>query len=193
MKLQASVVLLFILLNGCAFHSGPKGNQDFYQISQMSELAGVYKNRGDPAGFLSEIILGNIKPNIDPETNHEDIEFIEVVSAENSLTVRAIKGGCMIYEKPYVIERDFKIEDGRIILHRDVFLLTRGAQDVMLGPSSEQITLGLDAGKHGKWRRLDYMAGLVYLVFPVAGSITSDIRFERVKAKPQEFDACGNR
>jgi hypothetical protein len=193
MKLQASVVALFIFLSGCAFHSEPENNQEFYNISQLSELAGVYKNKGDPSGYLSEIIWGDIKSIIKPEVRHEDIEFIEVSSTEHSLIVKAIKGGCSIYEKSYIVGRDFKISDGKIVIHRDASLLTRGAGDVLVGPSYEQITLGLDAGKNGKYRNSGYAAGLVFLILPVAFSDISDTRFERVYDKPQGFRACSNR
>lgn len=190
MKLQALAVMLFIFLNGCAFHSEPKDNQEFYQISQMSELAGVYKNKGDPSGYLSAVIWGNIKKVIKPEVSHEEIEFIEVQSTENSLIVKAIKSGCAIYEKSYILGRDFKISGGKIIIHRDAFLLTRGGDDVLLGPSYEEITLGLDAGKHGKYRNSGYAAGLVFTLFPMAFSETNDVRYERVNERPQGFRPC---
>jgi len=193
MKRQTLIVMLLIFLNGCAFHSEPKNNQEFYQISQLSELAGVYKNKGDPSGYLSAIIWGCSKLNINPAVSHADIEFIEVLSTENSLIVRAIKNGCAIYEKSYILGRDFKISGGKIIIHRDAFLLSRGAGDVLAGPSYEQITLGLDTGKHGKYRRSDYAAGLVFLLLPVAFSETDDTRFDRVSDKPREYKACSNR
>jgi hypothetical protein len=193
MKLQALAVMLLIFLSGCAYHSAPKDNQEFYQLSQISELAGVYKNKGDPSGYLSAIIWGDIKLNINPEVSHADIEFIEVMPAENSLIVKAIKSGCAIYEKPYILGKNFKISGGRIIIHRDVFLLSRGAGDVLAGPSYEQITLGLDTGKHGKYRRSDYAAGLVLLLLPIAFSETNDTRFERVNERPPRFKSCDNR
>ena len=192
MMLKALAVMLLIFLNGCAFHSAPKDNQEFYQISQMSELTGVYKNKGDPSGYFSANIWGNIKLIIKPEVDHKDIEFIEVLSAENSLVVKAIKKGCSVYEKTYILGRDFKISGGKIIIHRDASLLTRGAGDVLVGPSYEQITLGIDTGKHGKYRNSGYAAGLVFLLFPIAFSETNDTRFERVNDKPQAFKTCSN-
>lgn len=192
MKLQALAVMLFMFLNGCAFHSEPKDNQEFYQISQISELAGVYKNKGDPSGYLSEIIFGYTNLNTSPEVSHADIEFIEVLSTTNSLHVKAIKNGCTIYEKPYILGRDFNISGGKITLSKDAFLLSRGAGDVLAGPSYEKITLGLDTGGHGKYRKSDYAAGLVFLLLPIAFSATDDSRFERVNDRPPGFKACGN-
>jgi hypothetical protein len=193
MKPQALAIILLISLNACAFHSEPKDNQEFSQITQISELAGVYKNKGDPSGYLSGIIWNNIKLIIKPEVSHEDIEYIEVSSTENSLIVKAIKNGCAIYEKHYILGRDFKLSGGKIIIHRDASLLTRGGGDVLLGPSYEEITLGLDAAKQGKYRNSGYAAGLVFALFPIAFSDIHDTRFERVNDKPQGFKTCSNR
>ncbi len=190
MKRQSLIVILLIFLTGCVFHSEPKNIQQFYQISQLSELAGVYKNKGDPSGYLSAIIWGKPKLNINPAVSHADIEFIEVLSTENALTVKAIRNGCAIYEKSYILGRDFEISGGKIIIHRDAYLLSRGSGDVLVGPSYEQITLGLDTGKQGKYRRSDYAAGLVFLLWPVAFAVTEDTRFDRVNDKPREYKAC---
>ena len=188
-----ALVLILLLLGGCVFHSAPKNNQDFYHVTQLAEFEGVYKNKGDPKGFLSLIIWGDTGPNFNPVVPHQDVEFIEVLSTENSLTAKAIQNGCAIYEKSYVIGRDFEINDGKIAIHRDLSLLTRGSGDVLVGPSYEKITLGLDAGKNGKSRDSAYAAGMVFLLFPVAVSDTSDIRFERVADKPHGYKACDGR
>ena len=200
MKFKTIIVLTIFLIAGCAFHSEPEGNQEFHQISQLPELAGVYKNKGNPSGYLSWIIWPDIKqirPDIkeiiNADTGHEDIEFIEVIPKDNSLIVKAISNGCSIYDKTYILDRDFKISDGKIVIHREAHLLTRGGGDVLLGPSYEDITLGLDTGKHGKSRSSGYGAGLVFMMVPVAISDISDIRYERVSDKPQVFRNCNGR
>jgi hypothetical protein len=184
MKLQTMIIALSLSLSGCAFHSEPETNQDFHQVSQLSELGGIYKNAGDPSGYLSKII------GISPEANHGDIELIEVSSTENSLVVKAVRNGCSIHEKHYILDRDFKISDGKIVLRKEAHLLSRGTGDVLVGPSYEQVTLGLDAGKHGKMRESVHAAGLVFLVWPVAFTSTDDVRFERVNDRPSGFEAC---
>lgn len=141
------VIIFILLLTGCVFHSAPKDNRDFYHVTQLSEFEGVYKNKGDPKGFLSLIIWGNTDPQMSPVVHYQDVEFIEVLATENSLTAKAIQNGCVIYEKSYVIGRDFEIDGGKIAIHRDVSLLTRGRGDVLVGPSYEKITLGLDEGE----------------------------------------------
>lgn len=192
MKRLALVVIL-TLLEGCVSHSGPKGNQDFYPISQQAELAGVYKNKGDPIGFLSGVIWGYTTPKTSTLGSHEAIEFIEVSSTEKSLTAKAIQNGCVVYEKSYVVGRDIKIDAGKIVIDSNLSLLSRGSGDVLVGPVYDKITLGLDAGKNGKLRQSSYSAGLVFLLLPVAASDTHDIRFERVADKPQGFPACNSR
>lgn len=54
----------------------------------------------------------------------------------------------------------------------------------------EDIVLGIDDVQHGKSRRSGYAAGLVFMIFPVAFSDTSDVRYERVSEKPHEFKNC---
>lgn len=193
MKFKNAIVLIIFLIAGCAFHTEPPNNLEFHQISQLSELTGVYKNIGNPYGSISGILWPDIKQIISANIDHEDIEFIEVIPKDSSLIVKAISKGCSIYERTYTRGQDFKITDGKIIIHREVHLLTRGGGDVLLGPSYEYITLGIDIGKHGKSRSSGYAAGLVFSIFPMAFSDTSEIRYERVSEKPQEFKNCNDR
>lgn len=199
MKLKTFTFSLIFLVTGCTLHSGPEDNLEFHQISQLSELAGVYKNKGNPSGYLSWIIWPDIekitpaiKETISSDISHEDIELIEVIQKDNSLIVKAINKGCSIFEKMYILGQDFKIKDGKIIIRKETHLLSRGGDDVLLGPSYEDITLGLDSGKHAKSRSLGYAAGLVLMIFPMAVSDTSDIRYDRVSDKPLEFKNCNN-
>jgi hypothetical protein len=119
MKFKTTIVFAIFLIAGCAYRSEPVGNLKFHQISDLVELAGVYKNKGDPSGYLSWIIWPDIKqirPDIKeiigPDSGHEDIEFIEVIPNDNSLIVKAISNGCSIYDQTFILNRDFKILDG---------------------------------------------------------------------------------
>lgn len=199
MKLKTLIFLLIFLVTGCAFHSEPENNLEFHQISQLSELAGVYKNKGNPSGYLSLIIwpdIGEVTPAIKETINsnisHEYIELIEVIPEHNSLILKAISKDCSIFEKKYILWQDFKIKDGKIIIHKEAHLLSRGGDDVLLGPSYEDITLGLDSNKDAKSRSFGYAAGLVLMIFPMAVSDTSDIRYDRISDKPLEFKNCNN-
>jgi hypothetical protein len=184
------IILVFLLMGGCSFHREPPNNRDFHHISTLYELAGVYKNIGAPSGYITMILWPDIKQTAGANINHEDIEFIEVIPDDRSLIVKAIRKGCSIFEKTYMLGQDFKINDGKIIIRREAHLLTRGGDDVLLGPSYENIVLGIDDVQHGKSRRSGYAAGLVFMIFPVAFSDTSDVRYERVSEKPHEFKNC---
>lgn len=199
MKQQIFLAFFIILVSGCVSHSGPEANAGFYQISQLSELEGVYKNKGSPSGFLSQKIwpdISKIFPGIKVmtiDTGHEDIEFIEVITKDNLLDAKAIRNGCSVYKRTYVLGRDFEFSDGKVVLHREAHLLSRGSGDVLAGPSYEDITIGIDTGKHGKSRSTAYAAGLIFMVLPVAISETKDIRYERVSNNPHNFKACISR
>ena len=205
----ALIVVLALLLDGCAKgRYGPQDNRDFDRVSQLSELAGLYKNEGDDGivnlnfhhylsediwGYNSNILWGVTGPNLPTGIRHGDIEFIEVSSTENSLTAKAIKNGCVVYEKTYFAGTDFEIKNGQLVIHKNINLLSRGGQDITVGPSYEEVTLGIDTGKQGKARSTLYQAGLVYMFLPIAGTETRDVRFERVSDKPQGLKACENR
>lgn len=200
MRAKTFLFVFVFLVAGCAFHSKPENNLEFKEIADLQELAGVYKNKGNPSGFLSQKIWSDITrvfPDIRNvktlDTGHENIEFIEVISVKNSLIVKAITDGCAVYEEKYTLGEDFKISDGKIVIKRESHLLSRGAGDVLLGPSYEDIAIGIDAGKHGKSRSTGYAAGLVFMIIPVAISDSTEIRYERVHNKPQYFKACGSR
>jgi hypothetical protein len=91
-----------------------------------------------------------------------------------------IKDGCVAYEKSYVIGRDVEFEDEKLLLHQKSHVLSRGADDVLFGPSYEKAVFGLDTKKNGKLRISGYGAGLVLMLIPMASSEQTDIRFERV-------------
>jgi len=185
-------ILFALFLTGCVFHSEPEGNRDFHHLSQLSELEGVYNNKGNPNGFLSQVIWGasTDKP---PVVNDQAVEFIEVTSAANSLKAKAIQNGCVIYERSYVLGRDFEIEDGKISIRKDISLLTRGSGDVLVGPSYEKTSLGLDLGKNGKLRNSGYSAGLAFLFLPIAMAASDDVRFDRISDKPKVYKDCATR
>jgi len=202
------VALIAPLLDGCVGGpSGPKDNQDFSRISKLAELEGVYKNEGDNGNintdfphYLSENIWGyksnwgGTSENLPPGVHHKNIEFIEVTSTDNTLTAKAIQKGCVVYEMTYTIRKDFELKDGQLVIHKNTNLLSRGGRDLALGPSYEEVSLGIDTGKQGKARSTMYAAVLFYMVIPiVAAGATSDVRYERVSDKPQGFKTCENR
>ncbi|WP_157671778.1 hypothetical protein [Desulfuromonas soudanensis] len=191
--IKSTLFILLLSLSSCAYHSEPKNNRDFQKVSNLSEFEGIYKNKGNPSGYLSQIIWNDFKLGNDDKIDHETIEFIEVIASDNSLIVKAITNGCTSYEKSYNEGKDFKITDGKITIRREAYLLSRGSGDVVVGPSYEQLTLGLDTSKHGKSKRSEYVAGLVLFILPVSVSDTRETEYERVSDKPRDFRSCNNR
>jgi len=142
-------LLLLVFLSGCMLSSAPDDNAEFYRVSRLSELAGVYQNQGNPSGYLSQKIWPDIKevfPGIKAvktfDSGHEDIELIEVVPKDNALVVRAVRNGCAVHEQSYLLGKDFDISNGKVVIHRETHLLSRGSGDVLAGPSYEDVPWG---------------------------------------------------
>ena len=112
------MILMLLVSTSCIMHtSAPKESSDFSQVTSIHQFKGIYKNAGDPKGYLSQIIWTN-KYMVNKTWKgfeHKDIELIEVASTDNTLTVNAIKGNCIVYSEEYVLNRDFNIADGKIV------------------------------------------------------------------------------
>jgi hypothetical protein len=207
MKPYIMAVMFILFLYGCGTdHYGPQDNRDFYRISQLTELSGLYKNEGNDESenvnfhhYLLEDIWGYksswgvTSENLPNGVHHKNIEYIEVLSTDNSLTARAIQNGCVVYEKTYFSGKDFELKNGKIVIRTKTDLLSRGGEDIKFGPSYEEVTLGIDTGKQGKVRHTLNEAVLVYMFLPLVGTETRDVRFERVSDKPQGFKTCESR
>ncbi|PIP02844.1 MAG: hypothetical protein COW18_01070 [Zetaproteobacteria bacterium CG12_big_fil_rev_8_21_14_0_65_54_13] len=179
-------VILFactgLLLAACVHSAAPADNQPFRAVSTMQTFSGSYENRGEGeaasrAVYLSSLLWGGVDV---AGVAHKDIERIQVAVDGTQVSVSALSHGCVVYAKSYTEGADFKLSNGEISLKRDANLLTRGPGDVLVGPSYESVTLGLDARGDGKYRSQDAGAGLVFLMIPVAMADRSDIRFKRV-------------
>jgi hypothetical protein len=178
------LLLLSLIFLNCVNLDVTKPQQDFNfsKISDLNQIKGIYRNPGDPKGFLSQVLWNNanITDNLGRKVLHNEIEFIQVSSKDNFVTVNAIKDNCIIYTKKYELNKDFKIIDGRIIIKDESHPLTRGDGDVVLGPSSEKIELGLDTEGHGKFKSKINVVGLVYMMIPLIVSEDITIRFKKM-------------
>jgi hypothetical protein len=195
------VLFLVATLSGClVVNEVPKENVEFAAKPDTRDFKGVYRNAGDPNGYLSQLIWGEhgyIIDNSGKKTLHREIELIEVLSKEDTLTVRAIKDECVIYQQDYVVGRDFTLSDGRIILKRRFHPLSRegdegGHGDALVGPSYEKIELGLDAKGDGKYRSQGYFAGMVFMLVPMALGGTTDVRFVKLNSNVT-YELCRTR
>ena len=179
---------LMLFLSGCVSSSHTDESLRFSEITNTNQLNGVYRNAGGGNNYLSRIIWGNFDIKIDDKGTtlpHKEIEFLDVISAGNKLTVNAIKNDFVIYKKEYLIGRDFEITDGKIIWHK--FAATTG--DIVVGPSHEKIELGLDTNGNVKYRTTSSFAGLAYLIVPIAATSAYDIMFLKLNDN-KIFDAC---
>lgn len=187
-------ILLAFLLSGCSVVSGPREKINFSSTSSLANLSGLYKNEGDPGQSLSQILFGYppIKNTGENKTvDHKSITHIAVKVMHNRVMVRAIQGDCYAYEREFVEGEDFDITDGEIVLTRKVSLLSRGPDDVLVGPTYEKVVFGLEKEGHGVYRSQVYGGGLVFLLFPVAFKELDEVRFERVESNLQ-FIKCVN-
>jgi hypothetical protein len=193
MNFKILSLIVLVVLYGCGHHSRhnePDNNKDFYRISDIKELEGVYKNEGEPLGYLSSIIWGYSIRTDNGIARHEDIEYVEVIISDSILVAKAIKNGCSVNEKLYKIGRDIKISNGSISVNTDASLLNDGRY--IVGPSYRNITIGLDEDKNGKYRRSSYEAGLFLMVVPISTSDIDEVRYERVSRNPIGFPSCTN-
>jgi len=191
------MMLLLISLTGCIIIGGsaPKDNFQFSDTSNIQQFIGVYKNVGDPNGYISrELWKGSYIVDIfGKDVAHKEIEFIEVLHIDNKLRVNAIKNDCIIYSKDYVIDQDFTItSNGRIVLKKDINLLNRGTGDPLVGPSYEKLEIGLDEKGSGKSKGQVYFAGLAFMFFPMAGGASSESKYEKI-INTIPFELCKSR
>lgn len=191
LKLFISTALT-LLLTGCIIgNSAPRENFEFLQTTDLQQFTGVYKNAGDPSGYLSKLIWkgSHIFDTYGKNVPHQEIELIGVSSFDNALAVNAIKGGCVVHSQTYVLDRDFTVRNGKIVLKYESNFLSRGSGDVLVGPSFEKIELGLDVKGNGKYKSQTYFAGLVFLFLPIAGGGTEELKFEKL-SRSTPFDLC---
>ncbi len=178
-----------LVISGCSFHSGPEEKIVFSKLEAINQLSGVYENKGDPRGFLSRELWR--RDESAKGLKHKQIDLIAVETEGESVFVKAVQGGCVIFQKQYLHDRDFEITEGKIVLKRDFDLLTRGGDDPMLGPSYEKVVIGLDEAGHGAYRTKGWGAGIIYGLVPIAASGKGEIRFNRSTQKGP-FPSCGD-
>ena len=216
MRQLALAIILILFLDGCAHRTEPKtaqetksnqeskihqesrdnperkNNPDAYRISELAELTGVYKNAGPYEYYLSNVIWGNAFPNMDSAGHpaHAAVELIDISSTSNSLTAKAIQNGCIISVKTYVGGRDLDIDNGQVVIHRNLHLPSGVTQDVPASPGHDGITLGIETEQQNQSSSTPGRA-MLFVLF--AASENRDVRFERVAGKPKGYRACDNR
>jgi len=200
MSVMAKWILNFTMLSlvsGC-WVSGPENKLAFDDLNNVKRLQGVYTNKGETGTeknkYLSQVLWGyevfgevpsatgqSINAWVERvESNHAKIDRIQVIAlSDNEINVSAISDDCITYERKYIYSEDFTFIKGKIYIKREGFLLSRGAGDVLVGPSYQETVLGLDEAGDGKYQDSGYFAGLVFLLFPVAGGGIEDVKFAK--------------
>jgi hypothetical protein len=187
--LKIALLVISLILSGCTTHSAPKDNLDFSGITTAEQFAGLYKNQGEPKGYLSFHVFRAEKSKSLP---HKDIQLIQVLVSDETFYVNAIKDNCILYSETFILGRDFNIREGKIIVNSDFDALTRGRGDVLVGPSYEVLELGIDKEGHGKSKNSITAAGLVFLFMPIALHGLDETRFQRIEGN-KLYENCSIR
>jgi len=191
MKTSQFYIVSFLCLTGCVSFPD-KGAIDFKDTNDIKQLEGVYENKGDPKGYMSERIPNFIPMNSSKKyIKNNLIKYINVKVINEKVIVQAIKDNCIAYEKNYIYGTDFNFENGKIVLENDFNLLSRGPGDLTLGPSYSRTVIGIDSNGDGAYHNSGAIAVLVLLAVPVAAAGVDEIRFSKlVITKDTNFIQC---
>jgi len=179
-KNTLSTILLFVLCS--CISTAPSGNLPFSTIESARDLAGTYRNKGITGEGYPSVYLSKIIWREDKAIVHEEIDAISVVElSPGLLEVKALPITETSKVSHFKEDKDFEIQNGRIILENESGIAGFKADEPLVGPYYGRRELGLDASGHGKYKSSFSVAGLVYLVIPIAMGGTDEVRFEKQK------------
>jgi len=182
MKPFLALLLSIGLIYGCVF-SGPVNDVPFTEVAGLQSLAGEYRNLGEtdppgPPAYLSAVIWP-VASDIDHAS--VDVVTVEAVS-DQELVVRALAGDRLVKEGRFVAGEGFNFKDGKLYLRQKSELsLASPADNPFIGTAYEETVIGIDREGHGKLRHKTAFAGTAFLIIPVAGSVTDETRFLRLR------------
>lgn len=174
-------LLFIVVFLGACINSSPLDNADFGRIETVNDLEGIYQNLGEreqgaPPIYLSAVIWPKAA-----ELNHAAVVTVEVnITGNNALTVKALRKDGVEKEDTFVEGKDFELHSGRIRLKRIAGIAGFKSGDPIVGPHYESVELGLDEKGHGKYKELGFVAGLAFLVVPIAVRGSDEVRFVRI-------------
>ncbi len=176
------LIILSVLMVVACVSSAPISNAEFDTIKSLSDLQGLYRNKGDTGESIPAIYLSRVIWPDDKELNHESIYAVEVLkSGSTQLFVKALSSQAVEKEDRFLLGKDFSLEDGRITIKREGGVAGFKSGEPMLGLYYGSVTLGLDKKGHGKYRSSGSAIGMVFLIVPMAISGQNDVRFERIR------------
>jgi hypothetical protein len=176
-------LLVGVLIAGCSFHSAPADNVEFRGVVALQEFEGRFTNLGEVEGegAAPVYLSAQIWPK-EPAMAHDTITAVEVwAENEDTLLVRALRQDAVARESRFVLGKDFQLREGRIQLNSDWALLNEGAGDPLVGPRYSRAELGLDTRGNAKYRSQGAAAGLIFMMLPVALSLSEEVRFVRME------------
>jgi len=184
MPTRVSACFFAVLLGACVASRAPD-SAFFSSLDTIRGLAGVYRNLGEGGRGASPVYLSALIWPQEPDMDHAAVAFIEVsVPAKNTLAVKALRGDGVEKEGLFVEGRDFELRAGRIRLKHELGIAGFRADEPLLGPYYENREIGLDTGGHGRYKQSFGVAGLVFLIVPVAMAGSDEVRFIRVGDAP---------
>ena len=195
-KLMASSFVALLLFCSCSSTAkGPPNHSSFVTIKNISELAGTYKNRGQPGDVkFRSIYLSTILWPLDMDLKHEVIQTISVVEvAPGTLEAKALSDNVVVKVGRFVENQDFTLEEGRIMLRHEAGLAGLQAGAPLLDPCPDGSESGLDANERNKCSDEYTVAGLTFLLFPVAADLTEEFFYEKLPETKQSLSANGER
>jgi len=192
-KFSILILIIIVSLVSCMQHSGPNQKIEYVNITKIKELEGVYSDKGDPNSFLSDFIwrYGEALTFNYRKIPYPWINVIEISTVEKKILLRGYRinkknklCGIFFYRE-YIDGRNFEIVNGKILFDEKMSATVRNDEDdvVAIGPYYQDEMLGLDCNGHLVWKRGEYGAVLFLFIFPVAGSVVEEIRFEKLDAK----------
>jgi len=176
-----------LFLGACASTTAtPADNRPFATVSSLQEISGVYQNRGEGDERYRPIYLSALLWPDDASLNHAEIDTITVVqTAADVVEVTARQGRQTIKSGRYVEGEHFRIEDGHLHLGTQAGMAGLKAGEPLLGAYRQEVELGLDTAGQGKARQHTSVAGLAFLLIPVAADSTEEVRFLRLSTVPE--------
>lgn len=176
---RAWLLALAVLVAGCSA-SAPPRNLEFMPVDDLASLAGTYRNLGEGGGDRPVYLASLLWPD-DEELAVDRVETVEVATdGPEALVVTAHGTAGEMKRSRFVRGEDFELQDGRIRLRRGLGLAGLKADEPLLGPYYESTELGLDTAGDAKWSQHVTVAGLAFLIVPVAMDSREEVRFPRL-------------
>jgi len=187
---KSIIILIIITLQGCASISTPSNDVNFSRISKINDFVGCYKNFGETQSKDIKYYL-SLKIWPTSKINHKTIKFIRVVSvSDKKLKVTAETDNHIIKESIFTDGKEFKIEDGLIVIKSKYM---GGVENVFIGAGHESVVLGLDERGDGRLNQKSTFIGTGFIFIPMAVYSNHSVRFKKLTTKCKQANKAINK